>query len=166
MSNRWDSKGVPHKGWVGLGVEDLGAPDHSCEMCGNRSVRYVHTMFHPDHNDYLRVGCDCAEKMSNDYVTPKTREREAKNRAQRRAAWPEKKWRTSKKGNPWLKYQGLIFTVFPQGGRWRYSASEGGEKPDFSAADYATALDAKLGIFDTLYPPFKPPPFPKGDRTG
>lgn len=42
MSSLWDQPGVPHKGWVCVGLEDLEAPDGDCEMCGKEAIRYVH----------------------------------------------------------------------------------------------------------------------------
>lgn len=52
----WNVEGVPHKGWKCIGVADLGeyvAADEEieyaqCEMCGKESIRYVHSMKHPD----------------------------------------------------------------------------------------------------------------------
>lgn len=85
--NYWNHPGVPHKGWTYLGAQDTGSADHTCEMCGQKNIRFVHTVEHPEH-EALEVGCDCAEKMSEDYVTPKDRQKRAQktaNRARREA---------------------------------------------------------------------------------
>ena len=87
----WNAEGVPHKGWKCIGVADLGeyaAADEEieyaqCEMCGKESIRYVHSMKHPDYPDVLHVGCVCAENMSEDYEMPMMAENELKNRAAR-----------------------------------------------------------------------------------
>ena len=46
-------------------------PYEQYEMCGNERIRFVHLMQHPDYPHELRVGCVCAEKMSDDYVNPR-----------------------------------------------------------------------------------------------
>ena len=72
MAGKWSTPGVPHKGWSCEGVEDLGAPDAVCEMCETQDIRYVQTMFHPDYEGPLDVGCVCAERMENDYIGAQT----------------------------------------------------------------------------------------------
>ena len=87
--SRWGTKDVPHKGWVCVGMLDLGedADDmdfetrrseiyEECEMCNQEGIRYVHIMEHPQYEGQLRVGCVCAEKMENDYYAPRDRENE------------------------------------------------------------------------------------------
>lgn len=115
--NLWNQPDIPHKGWVFISVRDNESADAICEMCGNEHIRYVHTMSHPENNIELDVGCVCAEKMSDDYVNPRRRERELRNktarllRRKKRAAQIEKEkvealqratWRASKKGNLYL----------------------------------------------------------------
>ena len=74
---RWDNPGVPHKGWTLICVEDLGEDVsgdeeieyETCEMCHNERIRYVHILTHPEYPGEIRVGCDCACKMTEDYET-------------------------------------------------------------------------------------------------
>jgi hypothetical protein len=42
MVGKWSQAGVPHRGWSCVGVEDLGAPEATCEMCETQKIRYVH----------------------------------------------------------------------------------------------------------------------------
>lgn len=49
MTGRWDTPGVPHKGWVDLGVHDEEEPNHICEMCQQAHVRFVHLMRHANY---------------------------------------------------------------------------------------------------------------------
>lgn len=115
--NLWDQPDIPHKGWVCVDVIDNETPDATCEMCGNERIRYVHTMSHPSNNMQLDVGCVCAEKMTDDYVNPRRRERELRNKAARflrrkkRVAQIAKEkieavqcatWQASQKGNLYL----------------------------------------------------------------
>lgn len=118
--NLWNQPDVPHKGWLFVDVIDTETAESTCEMCGKEHIRYVHVMSHPDYAAHLNVGCICAEKMSNDYVNPKRRERKLraaaakrvrdKKRAEemkevRRDVTNSAVWRESKKGNPYLRVQ-------------------------------------------------------------
>lgn len=123
MSNLWNKPDIPHKGWTCSDVFDVRANDEppdevnyeTCEMCGNERIRFVHLMRHPEHPTELRVGCQCAEKMSGDYVTPKEREKGLRSRAARREKWLTRKWKMSRKGHPWLKAGDFHIVVCSEG---------------------------------------------------
>jgi len=103
-------------------------------------------MKHDNYDDALRVGCVCAEHMSGDYVNPGTREKRLKNKAARRRKWLSLKWKTSKKGNPYLKKDQMILTVFPNRyklGFWKY-----GIDSDFGHESYPSQETAKLALFE------------------
>jgi hypothetical protein len=58
---KWSEPGVPHKGWVCLGVDDLGPGElMTCQMCMVAQIRYVHAMVHDDYPEKLLCGCVCA----------------------------------------------------------------------------------------------------------
>ena len=111
MTALWNTPNVPHKGWKCIDVVDVRADGESaddaeyevCQMCGQERIRFVHLMQHAAMPAEMRVGCICAEKMCDDYVAPKQRERELRNRSTRRAKWLTRKWKVSRKGHPWLK---------------------------------------------------------------
>lgn len=125
MMAKWDKKGVPHKGWqcndmidLGEGLEGLEVDERkdyyeTCQMCNQEGIRFVHIMEHPNYSDQLRVGYKCAEKMEDDYVNPKSRESELRNKHNRRHNFLKKEWRYNKKGNYTLKYKGHSITVMP-----------------------------------------------------
>lgn len=121
----WDQEGIPHKGWrciemIDLG-EDLNELDaderkdyyESCEMCNQEGVRYIHVMEHPNYNSQLRVGYKCAEKMEDDYVKPKNRENQLKNKYNRLRNFLKKDWKVNDKGNYSLKYKTHSITIMP-----------------------------------------------------
>ena len=97
---RWNKANVPHKGWKHIGIEDLGEDAYpgeeiryeQCEMCGYEKIRYVHILIHPDFDGELRVGCDCASKLTNDYVNPREHERNCRNRTNRRTNFLRQEW--------------------------------------------------------------------------
>lgn len=129
-----------------MNVEDLDTAIGMCEMCGRERIRFVHCMEHKDHAP-LMVGCVCAEKMSDDYEGPKQRETKLKNRASRKARWLDRQWSISRKGNPFLKIDGLCITIFQQGNLWKYCVG----KNNFSPKSYATIEEAKLAAFDEYW---------------
>lgn len=87
--NYWNKKEIPHKGWSNIGCEDLGEATHICDMCGKEEIRYVHTMYHPEAEDYFKVGCVCAEKMTNDYTTAKDQLKQMK----KKTTWMSINWK-------------------------------------------------------------------------
>lgn len=121
----WDKEGIPHKGWVcvemvdlGEDLEDMDAKDRKnyyevCDMCSQEGIRYVHVMEHPEYDGQLRVGYKCAEKMEDDYIRPKNRETELRNKQSRRKNFIKKDWYQKQNGNFGLKYKGLHITVMP-----------------------------------------------------
>ena len=117
---RWDKKGLPHKGWHHLGVEDLGEgisgyesiPYEQCEMCGNERIRYVHILKRPDCPYELRVGCDCAEKLIEGYADLRQKERDVRNRSSRKVTFLKREWTQNwKTGNYVLRYKNEYITI-------------------------------------------------------
>lgn len=157
MNSTWNQKGVPHKGWNCIDVIDLN-PDslpreyvdyYECEMCCKTKIRFVHVMSHPDHEDDLSVGCVCAEKMSDDYRNPKQREGHLIRKSQRKKKWLSLKWRTSQKGNPYLKKDGMYMTVFRdkfKEGYWKFTIEGNYSKGKFPSQD-----EAKLALFEEYW---------------
>lgn len=117
---RWDSLGVPHKGWTLVGFEDIKEnPDvdyETCEMCGNERIRFIHILSHPDYNGFMRVGCTCAEKMTDDYVTHREHENYMQKRASRRSNFMKQEWYKNQNGNWILKYKGDRITAIERNG--------------------------------------------------
>lgn len=87
--NYWNKNEIPHKGWYNQGHEDLEEAIHVCDMCGKEEIRYVHTMYHPLVENYFRVGRICAEKLTEDYVTPKKQIKLMK----KRNSWMNDRWK-------------------------------------------------------------------------
>lgn len=120
MPNFWNQQGVPRKGWILIDVIDVREEDQSedeteyesCQMCGNEKIRFVHILSHVEVVEDVRVGCICAEKMTSDYVNPKKREKELRNRASRRTSWVKKEWKISKHNNYFLKIEGHLLIIF------------------------------------------------------
>lgn len=150
-TGKWRSPDVPHRGWQCTGVEDLGEPSAICEMCEVMEIRYVHYMTHPDYPDELACGCVCAEHMEGDYRRPREREKALRNAAQRRKKWLTRQWNVSGKGNPFLRTDGYVITVFPKRDGWSASIRDTRtEETRFARRLYRTADLAKLAAFDAM----------------
>lgn len=146
----WSSAGVPKKGWRCTDVEDHEEPEATCEMCGRDDLRYVHIMVHADFDRDVEAGCVCASKMEEDYRAAKSRESSLKKWEKRRARWMATQWRTSAKGNRFLKARGTLYVAVPsryRTGQW--IASIGGK---FLPGDYPSLEAVKSDIFEAIDP--------------
>ena len=149
-TGKWTQPGVPHKGWTCVDIEDLGEPDHICEMCEVTEVRYVHVMEHLDYQT-LRVGCICAGHMEEDLVGARKREEAFKASRVRRARWLTREWRVSGSGNEYLNADGFNVVVYPvKGGFGARVLHRETEWSRFSKRVYPTMERAKLAAFDAM----------------
>jgi len=152
MPNYWKIPGVPHKGWSLDDVKDIRedgqeeweTPYETCMMCGNEKIRFVHIVSHPEMLEDFRVGCVCAENMTNDYINPKRREKDLRNRASRRSNWMGKQWKFSKNGNRYLKIDGKIVVIFQDKRTNKYKISI---DEIFGKKSFAELKDAKIAAF-------------------
>lgn len=121
--NLWNKKGVPHKDWKPVSVEDEGDDRFSCDMCGRTEVRWAHYMTHNNYNEIIKVGCVCAEKLVEGYdgVT-------AEKLAKKKASWL-KKWDNEIVENiicSEKNYKGKKITVFNRNNEyyWHIASKE------------------------------------------
>jgi hypothetical protein len=147
--------GIPRTGWVfaSYPIDNITA-DFTCENCRFPHVRYVHELKHKATGQLIRVGCVCAEHLTQDFATPRLRETALKNRAGRRLRWPTLNWKRSSKGNLFLKKQGRVI-VIRRTSRGSWAASYKREEDmDWTSVEgwYDTPEEAKLAAFDALYP--------------
>ncbi|MEA2898149.1 MAG: hypothetical protein QOJ84_3764 [Bradyrhizobium sp.] len=152
MVGKWSQAGIPHKGWSCVGVEDLGAPEATCEMCETQEIRYVHTMHHPDYLTELGVGCICAERMEDDYLRPRQREKALRSAAGRKKRWLSRAWKVSARGNPFINTDGFNITIFHNADdSWggRIEERETGRSV-VSKRKYQSEDAAKLAAFDGM----------------
>lgn len=144
--NLWKREDVPHSGWSCIGITDLGEPVGVCEMCGYQIIRYVHNMIHPLYPKTLGVGCVCAGKMEENPERARKRERDYKNRHARYENFKKRKWKTSAKGNSYLKIRNHVIVLFSaRGDGWSFSIDS-----EFSKVSYSTKDDAINAAFLAL----------------
>lgn len=155
MANFWKQQGIPHKGWTLVNVIDVredGQPEweteyESCMMCGNEKIRYVHVVEHAEISEEFRVGCNCAEKMTNDYINPERRERELRNRANRRINWTKKDWKRSKNGNHFLNIEEHHLLIYRDKKTNKYKVKIGGT---FGRKIFESLEKAKIAVFSGI----------------
>ena len=161
--NRWDKPDIPHKGWVCIGMEDLGEfaepgdiEYESCEMCGKEKIRYVHIMEHESYG-IIRVGSSCASKMEDDYTNSRQRDDECKKRAARRSNFLNRDWNRRTNGNYTLRYKGDNITIvknkYGPGYGVIFQGTSIWEYKDRKRMDLNTAKIAAFDLFDSLHVP-------------
>lgn len=134
-----------------MGIEDMDEPCVTCEMCEWKVIRYVHYMQHPDYPEILGCGCICAGYMEGSLDRATARDATMKSRAGKRKRWLTRRWRTSNKGNEWLKAYGYRVTIFLRSSGWASCVNDGlTDVPYFSRKDYPTEDEAKLAAFDLI----------------
>ncbi len=156
MTELWNKKGLPHKGWEHNHCEDTGDMTYTCEMCGN-SIRYVHHLSHPDYKESIGVGCVCAEKLTNDYITPRQREKSIrpipKKQLQR---WLDNGWKTSQHGNLYKNIKNINIVISKYSNGYSFIIRESfynphtGEKYHkevYKGKNFETLEDAKISIY-------------------
>lgn len=145
---------LPRTGWTLIDTLDHGTADFTCENCGNAHIRYKHVLENRGTGKRVFVGCVCAEHLTQDFTTPKLRERSLKGRTRRRMKFPTLNWIWSQNGNLRLKKDGMIF-VLKQGklGGWAVSYLPR-DTDDWVRIPgwHNNPEDAKLAAFDAVYP--------------
>jgi hypothetical protein len=155
MANYWKEPGIPHKGWILVDVIDVREEGQSeeeteyetCMMCGNERIRYVHLVEHKEVGDEFRVGCHCAEKMTNDYINPERREKELMNKANRRINWKNKEWKISKNDNHFLNINGHHLLIYKDKMTSKYKVKVG---ETFGKKTFDTLEKAKIAAFNGM----------------
>ena len=152
MSNHWKQQGIPHKGWQLIDVIDVREDGQSeceteyesCMMCGNEKIRYVHIVHHPEIIEEYRVGCICAEKMTNDYSNPRQKENELRNRTNRLLTWTKKTWKINKNDNYYIKLDEHLLLIYRDKKSLKYKIKIG---ETFGSKSFETLDRAKVAAF-------------------
>lgn len=129
----------PRKGWRLVDIIDYGEPAHECEWCGT-IIRYAHVLQHNDIFETTAAGCYCAEKLTDDYITPKRKEKEFKKRQR----WVNSaKWKITPSGNCYRKDHEVLIFKIDEDFKLKICDVWGKKK-------YSTISEAKESAFDYL----------------
>lgn len=147
--------GLPRKGWTCTGDLDNGPgePYATCEFCGNPGVRFIFYATHPGVAHQLKVGCVCIERMTEDYVTHRRREKTLMDRASRRFSFVHSpRWKAYGDCNEYRTIDSCRYTV-RRIARGEY-AGRFSLARDHKTSSYCwlTMHDAKVALFNDLYP--------------
>ena len=113
--------------------------------------RYIHYMEHAQYSKILEVGCVCAGQMEENLSEAKKRDDFMKSRSGKRKRWLSRKWKTSQKGNDYIKVDGYIITVFLRNGSWHaVIKSEDDNFEKFSRRSYKSKEEIKIASFDFI----------------
>ena len=112
-------------------------------MCGNERIRFIHLVSHPEVARCFKVGCSCAEKMTEDYVTPKRLEKEVRSQQRKSSTWLNKNWRISQNGNLYLNYNDDFLLIYKDKKSNKYKIKI---NDYFDPAKFDTTKEAKLEI--------------------
>lgn len=151
---RWDKKGLPHKGWAYLGSEDFEDDYQICEMCGKTNIRYIHYLKHEETEEPIKVGCECASKLCDEYVDFQQHERDLRNKFNRKKNYLKQCWITkvSSKGNRYLflRYKGKSLYIM-EGKYGKFGIAYPGSKSyDFSHNLHNVEM-AKQKIYELVF---------------
>src|SRR5690349_17042958 len=120
-------------------------------MCESTTIRYVHYMHHDDYPEVLATGCICAGHMEGDVAAARSRETSMQSRASKRKRWLSRKWRTSARGNPWIRSDGYRVVVYRKAGGWGATVtSELNDTTIHSRRFYANMPEVQLAAFDVI----------------
>lgn len=131
MNNYWNQKGLPHRGWQCQDVEELDEATFKCEMCGRESIRFVHSMTHPEGHS-IGVGCVCAGHLTTEYEKMRELNKQAIARSTKKKIKLKQLEKIKQEWieQPWVEFEnhaGIKTTKYieaqwfnPKTGGWRY----------------------------------------------
>lgn len=96
---------------------------------------------------HIDAGCICAGKMEGNIDAAKQREREMKNKSHRKEKFLNRKWKTSRNGNNYIKVKDHIVVLYcrKSDGVWKYSIDN-----EFCVEIFENRETAKEAAFEAL----------------
>ena len=120
-------------------------------MCESQEIRYVHRMEHPQYSEVLECGRICSGHLEENRGAAERREVILKNVAARRSRWLDRQWTTSSNGNPMIRTNGFMVTVFRRRQYFRVSAYDAvADDTRFPRESFEHEDEAKLAGFDAM----------------
>lgn len=127
--NKWNDPAVPKTGWRRHEIYDLGAVEAICEMCGEKEIRYIHVMKHPDWPKALSTGCRCASNLCGDMESERKEDTRLQNLAKKRTkrieAWLDSGWHLSPRRNQQRYILGYRIVIWRRFKSWWFSIYAG-----------------------------------------
>lgn len=124
MTRFWNKQGLPHKGWIHLGVTDMENAEYRCQMCDKEEIRFLHKMYHPELPDYYEVGCVCAGHMTDPYQALE-QEKIIRKKSMSKKRFMKDNWNTLPIDNQndytYKSVRNKIYGVFAIKDKWHYN---------------------------------------------
>jgi hypothetical protein len=152
MENRWDQPGVPHRGWRWVNVIDLCEDSTTCEACNHHPIRYVHVLEHDEYQDRLKVGCVCAEKLTEDYKNPRAKQTNLANKEARKKRLLQQ-WKTYRLITK--RFRLAVFQDKKRRGFWKWgfirSTGDNRGYTKISRQSYPSIYEARFECLNELF---------------
>lgn len=150
MTGLYSEPGFPHKGWEESDCEDLGEGNYeTCQACEKQEIRFVHILDHPDYPESIRVGCVCAENLTEDYSL-KSKE----NLARRcRNFINSKRWEKKEKFLL-ISYEGHKVMIYKENDFYKVAICKSPVRRDkwcFGEREFSTLHEAKKAAFKGIF---------------
>lgn len=159
--SRWEDGVTPRYGWEYRGEGNgPGYEQHidargrqRCAMCAKAAIKFVHAMWHPEHQIGLAVGSCCGAQMLRRHPTEDYRDNLGflGSLEKRRKRWLTRKWWLTKRDNYRLRVRGWLIVVWRATGvsnQWGwYMTSPWGHRLK-STGLHSSLESAKLETFD------------------
>ncbi|MDR0638598.1 MAG: hypothetical protein LBG27_06835 [Spirochaetaceae bacterium] len=108
-------------------------------------------MKHANYKDILEVGCLCAGHMEENLSHAQKRDELMKKRANKRKKWLARTWKTSGKGNQYIKSDRFIIVIINKNNKWSaLIKNEDGSFMEWSRRKYESEDQIKISAFDYL----------------
>ena len=117
-SGLWSDSTLPRAGWRCVGMMDLGSPTRICDLCQSSRIRYAHCLRHDLTGRSLVAGCVCAGHLIGNPKAAASNDAWLRGIEARRVTWVTRKWRRSRQGNPFLRTDGYVVTLFQAPHGW------------------------------------------------
>lgn len=136
-------KVMPKRGWECVGYDDLGDLIGECELCGT-DLRYLYLVQHPKW-PAMEVGTDCCDNLTGSLEASEHLDGYKKRADKVKRFVSSPRWKPRGPGELKIKQEGIYVVIKPNGAGFKVSMDGVTGK-----ADFATLLDAKMRVFETI----------------
>lgn len=132
----------PNFGWTHVGWDDLGELSGTCDCCGT-SIRYVFLVQHENWHA-MEVGEICCDNLTSTQVASDIMESRRRYATRLKTFASSSRWREFQ-GTHAIRQKGFSLMVIPSDDAFKIKVDG-----QLGLKVYATALDAKIAIFDLI----------------
>lgn len=149
----WKNPTFPKSEWELIGIEivKIGEDSEICQMCCYKKIRNVYIMKHKRMNDTLRVGCECARKISRSPEYIDKTEKTLKELMKQEKKFSKKTWTLNLNGSYYLKFDNYFLLIYSNNNKYKIKVTNNTIKQDFwGVKEYDSFDDAKTNAYEAL----------------